>query len=645
MSNSINGNNYTITGSGFVNNGVNPKVKVGSVDATVIAATDTSVQFTFPDLIHGNYALNIYVDGIGYASPTINATVLATVNNLSNLTGSVTGNIVYFVGSGLVNPSVDPFASVNVLRGTTKQVFDVISYSPKSIGVRLMSGLDGYVYTFNYTYKTRTFAINYSTLNTSTPKVALTGSASAAYSGSGLTLTFNRTTFISTVPEKAYAYPLTTSNTRFGDDIELTIPSVSTTNSTFTVNASNLGAGKYAFRIYTREYGFATITSTYEITAPTSYTVSSVISGYAGGKLLTVSATGLGAHSKLNVSGVPAKLISSNSNTLVYEIPALLTNETQGNYSIQQKPGIIKGIPFADVASSATNAQDDKLSTIYSSNATACYVGLDFGVGKKVDIRRVRYYPYQAWKSAIAYMKGAKFTVSNDGTTYTTLFNIDNTVHTGWNIWRPASRLDNFYRYIRFEHNVSSMCRLAEIEVQGYVYAAELTSVSSTNVTVDFSDGFHPVSWTGKVEYQDAKTAKITEITPMTASPAGGENITINGINFGTDASLVSILIDGIACTVNTITNTQIECQVGARPTIPSANTFEVKIDQNRVPVTCDNFTYAFRWSDPATWGGDIPPIDGDTVYVPKGMVLLVDQSTPKLQIIVVEGAIIFEDK
>lgn len=252
VSNYINGNNYTITGSGLVNNGVNPKVKVGDTDAVVVAANDTSVQFTFPDLIHGSYPLNVYVDGIGYASPTINATVLATVNNLSNLTGSVSGNIVYFVGSGLVNPSVDPFATVNVWRGTTRQVFDVISYSPQQIGVRLMIGSDSSVYTFNYTYKTRTFAINYTTLNTSTPKVSLTGSTSAAYNASGLTLTFNRTTFISTVPEKVYAYPLNTLNGIFGGDIELPIGGVSTTNSTFTVNASALGAGKYAFKIYTR---------------------------------------------------------------------------------------------------------------------------------------------------------------------------------------------------------------------------------------------------------------------------------------------------------------------------------------------------------------------------------------------------------
>ena len=51
------------------------------------------------------------------------------------------------------------------------------------------------------------------------------------------------------------------------------------------------------------------------------------------------------------------------------------------------------------------------------------------------------------------------------------------------------------------------------------------------------------------------------------------------------------------------------------------------------------------RWSDPATWGVDFSPNDGDLVYVPEGRVLNVDQSTPSLKGIVVEGMIFFADE
>ena len=42
------------------------------------------------------------------------------------------------------------------------------------------------------------------------------------------------------------------------------------------------------------------------------------------------------------------------------------------------------------------------------------------------------------------------------------------------------------------------------------------------------------------------------------------------------------------------------------------------------------------RWSDIRTWGTDLPPVKDDLVYVPKGMSLFVDQSTPKLAGIIV---------
>jgi hypothetical protein len=42
------------------------------------------------------------------------------------------------------------------------------------------------------------------------------------------------------------------------------------------------------------------------------------------------------------------------------------------------------------------------------------------------------------------------------------------------------------------------------------------------------------------------------------------------------------------------------------------------------------------RWSDIRTWGTDLLPVEGDLVYVPKGMSLYVDQSTPRLDGIVV---------
>jgi hypothetical protein len=56
-------------------------------------------------------------------------------------------------------------------------------------------------------------------------------------------------------------------------------------------------------------------------------------------------------------------------------------------------------------------------------------------------------------------------------------------------------------------------------------------------------------------------------------------------------------------------------------------------------------FTYVFKWSEGAdTWGGEMEPMDGETVYIPKGLNLLVDiDRSPLLNAVFVEGALLFQ--
>ena len=85
-------------------------------------------------------------------------------------------------------------------------------------------------------------------------------------------------------------------------------------------------------------------------------------------------------------------------------------------------------------------------------------------------------------------------------------------------------------------------------------------------------------------------------------------------------------------------------CEVGERLEIPSENSFTVTVDGKK-SILREKFIYIMRWSDIRTWGTDLPPIEDDLVYVPKGMSLYVDQTTPKLVgIIVEEGSLIFSD-
>jgi hypothetical protein len=450
-------NSYTLIGTSFVNGGVNPKVNVGGVWANITSASATSVTFIYPPLVQGSYPLNVYVNGVGYASPTIQSVTNLNVTGLSKPTGSRIGNTLDIVGNGLV-PSTDPYFNFTIVKSGSKIPYQIVKDTPTALGISITGGSDGAVYTFTYTYKTAVFSFNYTTLNTSTPKVTLTGNSSVTYSPTQ-TLTFTRTNFVTTAPTSLSAYPVTTTGARFAPSINLTLGTISNTNVNFTVSAGLLGAGKWAFEIYYSQYGLAECLGRFEILAPT-YTVPSVSSSYEGGKLLTVSGAGVSSLSTLDVGGFPAQLISSSSNTLVYAVPPYVTKGSQTAYGLTSVAPLT-GTPFADVASNAGLAFDSLQSTYYSSSGATCYVGLDFGQYLKADVSRIRYFPLRDWRSAGTYLIGSTFKASVDNVTWDTLYTVDSTVHTGWNIWRPQSPLATYYRYVRFEHNSTSACKLA----------------------------------------------------------------------------------------------------------------------------------------------------------------------------------------
>ncbi len=110
----------------------------------------------------------------------------------------------------------------------------------------------------------------------------------------------------------------------------------------------------------------------------------------------------------------------------------------------------LAGTPIADTVANSKNTFDAQLATTYSSTAATCFVGLDFGPFLKAGIDRIRFFGNRAWKNVASYILGAKLTASNDNTLWTTLYTIDSTVHTGWNIWRPSTPLTATYRYVRF---------------------------------------------------------------------------------------------------------------------------------------------------------------------------------------------------
>jgi len=66
-------------------------------------------------------------------------------------------------------------------------------------------------------------------------------------------------------------------------------------------------------------------------------------------------------------------------------------------------------------------------------------------------------------------------------------------------------------------------------------------------------------------------------------------------------------------------------------------------LDKGLVATQGMVFLYVNLWSADTTWGGEFAPMHMESVYVPKGLNLLVDvDSTPELNAVIVEGTLIF---
>lgn len=180
-------------------------------------------------------------------------------------------------------------------------------------------------------------------------------------------------------------------------------------------------------------------------------------------------------------------IVSSASATqLTFAIPPLITAQTQALYGLG-KPKTISGTPFGDNNAAINFINDNNTNTIYNSSASVCYVGVDFGLNTAANISSINYMGNPSWAITSSKIAGAVFEGSNDKNTWTNIFTIDSSVHMGWNFW-PNLNLDSvIYRYIRFRHNSTSNCQLAEISFVGQVYSTlpvNATGVTQCNITL-----------------------------------------------------------------------------------------------------------------------------------------------------------------
>ena len=156
--------------------------------------------------------------------------------------------------------------------------------------------------------------------------------------------------------------------------------------------------------------------------------------------------------------------------------------------------------------------------------------------------------------------------------------------------------------------------------------------------------------------FNNTLTPQLTSITPSSGGTAGGTMVTISGNDFLPpgisnssllDVNDIIVTIDTAKCVwygITTPSNTQITCRSSEHRTVISA-VVNVVIKGSGAVMSHDvSFDYVDYWSSPYTWGGAAPPTDGESVYIKTGQTVILDIDTAVLNLLVIEGSLIFED-
>ena len=161
-------------------------------------------------------------------------------------------------------------------------------------------------------------------------------------------------------------------------------------------------------------------------------------------------------------------------------------------------------------------------------------------------------------------------------------------------------------------------------------------------------------------QFSSLLTPLITSVSPTVGGTAGGTTVSLIGSGFFptniTDAADleegdVIITIDQATCEWHSLnhhlTDTNMTCRTSEHHTTLEAVVRLFVRGKGYATYSGDTVTFEYidRWSSRYTWGGAGLPGEGESVYIKINQTVFLDISTPVLNLILIEGTLIFEDE
>jgi hypothetical protein len=390
---------------------------------------------------------------------------------------------------------------VGITNGVLTIPVNILSCSGNSISFIMPPAVSGTSFTITFTGPINTVTHTYSTSSYLTPTASIT-------SPTNLTVGSNTITFAATNGIAASINNIQLVST-FNNSYAITIPSATwTTNGTGSSAVTNftatLSAGSYSLIVSTTPNGYIAVTGTINVLLPTSITTNSQQVSFNGGTF-TIAATYLSPVSSLSVNGFTGQLTSYNTSSATYAIPPLVTPTTQTTFNLKTVSLLPNSLftLFSDTNNSTFTSGnvsatfDGLVNTFYGSSNPICWIGLDSGAGMQASVSRISFFPDLHWTNVASQILYAVFQGSNDMVNWHNLAIIDQTIHTGWNVLQSTDNTP--YRYVRFLHNSTSQCNIAEIQLYGILYSIISASLTSQFTNVIYNDGFNSKTFTNAV--------------------------------------------------------------------------------------------------------------------------------------------------
>ena len=152
--------------------------------------------------------------------------------------------------------------------------------------------------------------------------------------------------------------------------------------------------------------------------------------------------------------------------------------------------------------------------------------------------------------------------------------------------------------------------------------------------------------------FDSGSTPIITSISPVMGGSMGGTRVTIDGNQFA--PGIQNVTIGSSGCIIKSESTTQIICETEPHVTSTKHRVIVSVTGQGNAASQGSNgeFWYIDRWSSHFTWGCNDTsvtcpnkPVASDIAVIPKGKTILLDETTPILSVLLVQGGTLLWDR